>query len=790
MTREEIIAEYNNVEKQYNEVVYDDNYINNMLSKFIINGSPIGSNNTASYLPYSAGYNSNMDISLPGNSSEYQQAIDAIDSNNSMISSLVDRGIALINECSQKLQDSICSSISSATEIIVDRLNSMKSEREETRSLLSTISQRLNEYVDSTKGFDVGSGVHLSGTFGGSGGGDFIQNDGSSSASTTGSSPTFSNNGYGSNTSKSYLNAGMSNVNKARSIDSKVASNAESIASRLSNIVYGEPPKCPGGSAYPLATPKEGASLNIPSPEEIASIFQEISNDIADMQSEIQALEEANAALEQVPEEIIVGYDDDGNPIWGPNPDYAVAQAQIAENNAKIAALNARISECQAVQNELTDLLNTVYKVNADQMQLSFAADVIKQYDETGVINYAGRTLSGLEAANLYNNMMEGLKNVDKLALFDDTNGATKPEGYTGMTMSEYDNLMATAASQQKALDFEAWTELNGIENRSAAQEKMYQEYSNRIMDTMGNNPDSRYLTKGNIDIYERLREESGNPLTKEERDKLEASSSNQDKSDKNSGKDEKKPDEVRTPLTQAEYDEMIAKIMEQVPDAGSFRSKILDNIDDLSDYDRQYKEMSEGHYENTTPAARFLYTYDKFREHGFSEWGAKAAMAQMYGTTYGSMDPTTNQRAADGTICGPAYGISQLEWKDYVYYDANGNELHQYGCGEADIAKAWCDDHGYDFDTIDGQVAYLAEEGIKSRGEAYGMPGLDEKFRTATEDDYLGLVQNYGVVIQGSQGDQYKNENRANDGNMRYTLWPLLSGHDSFKQGIQFTRV
>ena len=214
--------------------------------------------------------------------------------------------------------------------------------------------------------------------------------------------------------------------------------------------------------------------------------------------------------------------------------------------------------------------------------------------------------------------------------------------------------------------------------------------------------------------------------------------------------------------------------ILNSLPKDPELRQLFLKNYGDISNLDEQFKALKEGKYEDTSQAARFLFEYDLLTNDGFSKWGALAVLANFYGTNP-SLLPNKHQDNGTGRITGPAYGLSQFEWKDYEY-EEDGHIYHQYGTGEADIAKAWCDKHGYDFDTIEGQIKYIAQDAIKQRcgEEAY------ERFLTATEDDYKSLVSIYGTNIQGMQGDQFKNQNRVDDGKMKYGLWPLLEARDT----------
>lgn len=234
-----------------------------------------------------------------------------------------------------------------------------------------------------------------------------------------------------------------------------------------------------------------------------------------------------------------------------------------------------------------------------------------------------------------------------------------------------------------------------------------------------------------------------------------------------------------------------VSGILNSMGENYDMRRKFLDNLLSIDNLEEQYKAIRENRLEDTTPAARFLYTYDLLtKKYGFSEWGAKAVLANMYGTNK-NFDPTSPQYSADGTICGPAYGLTQLEW-DHIEYEENGRTYFQNGTGTANIAKEWCDEHGYDFNTIDGQVAYLALEGIKTRSmakahsdktpEGTDLWNMYDMMFTATEEDYDKLVQFYGNAIQGSQsGGGAKHTLRGNDGDFKYALCSLIDEREYF---------
>ena len=90
-------------------------------------------------------------------------------------------------------------------------------------------------------------------------------------------------------------------------------------------------------------------------------LMQEITNQIiadnnqtiASNEAEIASNEATIAADEQVPEEICVGHDEDGNPIYEHNPDYDRAQQEIVELTARNEALSAENESLKAMNESL-----------------------------------------------------------------------------------------------------------------------------------------------------------------------------------------------------------------------------------------------------------------------------------------------------------------------------------------------------------------------------------------------------------------------------------------------------
>ena len=168
--------------------------------------------------------------------------------------------------------------------------------------------------------------------------------------------------------------------------------------------------------------------------------------------------------------------------------------------------------------------------------------------------------------------------------------------------------------------------------------------------------------------------------------------------------------------------------------------------------------------YDLDTKEGRACYIYDSLtQKYGLTKWGALAVMAHMYGTN-DTFDP---KRYQGDNPDNPGYGLCQWEWK------RPGRD----GCGSADEMKAWCDENGYEFDSIDGQLAWLnhyipikeqdflhdTERYIDLKAELRDQEISDQiSERIEYRPKFYELVQHFGDVHQGMQNSDTKNSGRA----------------------------
>lgn len=219
-------------------------------------------------------------------------------------------------------------------------------------------------------------------------------------------------------------------------------------------------------------------------------------------------------------------------------------------------------------------------------------------------------------------------------------------------------------------------------------------------------------------------------------------------------------------------YNRVLPAVLSKLEESEEKLQEFMNEVDNIMMSGLSFSPRTDGNracsYDLNTKEGRFLYIYEQLTEkYGYSEWGAKAMLAQMYGT-----NPTFNSTTKQGEnlgYVGPGYGLCQWEWKSLG------------GCGTADLGSEWCKKNGYDFNTIDGQLAWL-DYYLPVRFEAYHDPESYSLFKTGTKDDYEKMVRLFGTYHQGTQGDSNKNYNRAYDGNLLYKLFPLIDEKDSYK--------
>ena len=124
--------------------------------------------------------------------------------------------------------------------------------------------------------------------------------------------------------------------------------------------------------------------------EQVSENIETISNNeqtISNNEAEITSNEATITADKQVPEQICVGTDEEGNPIYEHNPDYDTAQQEIAE-------LTARNEELRAQNEELSAMNAALRRDNAELERMYHEYGKLREQKE-GVAN----TLANISAA-------------------------------------------------------------------------------------------------------------------------------------------------------------------------------------------------------------------------------------------------------------------------------------------------------------------------------------------------------------------------------------------------------
>lgn len=207
-------------------------------------------------------------------------------------------------------------------------------------------------------------------------------------------------------------------------------------------------------------------------------------------------------------------------------------------------------------------------------------------------------------------------------------------------------------------------------------------------------------------------------------------------------------------------------RIYQKAVDYANKVNDIVNSLPDNSSVKNLYTNTSSRTYDMNTTEGRFLYIYDQLTEkYGFSDWGARAILAQMHGTN----SKFLADRFQSDLPTNAGYGLCQWEYLKY-----GGSSDH------AQMMEDWCRANNLDHTTIDGQLAWL-DHFLPIVSEGYHVD-LYNELKNATEEDYYAMVCKFGTYHQGSQGDQYKNFNRAYDGNLLYRYFPLIDERNSYK--------
>ncbi len=214
-------------------------------------------------------------------------------------------------------------------------------------------------------------------------------------------------------------------------------------------------------------------------------------------------------------------------------------------------------------------------------------------------------------------------------------------------------------------------------------------------------------------------------------------------------------------PKVNAKLEELYGKVME-------FSQKVNDLMTTLPDGSsiREKYEQETSSYDLSTPEGRFLKIYDLLtQKYGYSEWGAKAILASMHGTN--SKFLPDRFKGDNGPNAG--YGLCQWEYLKYGGYTDHAQQMEN-----------WCKANGWDYRTIDGQVAWL-DHFLPIISEGYHTD-LAQILKTGGEDRYWEMASKFGTYHQGTQGDPNKNYYRAYDGDLWSKYFSLIDKRASMK--------
>ena len=179
----------------------------------------------------------------------------------------------------------------------------------------------------------------------------------------------------------------------------------------------------------------------------------QIENNKATIESNNQKIEEDR----KVEPEILVGYDDEGNPIYEHNPEYDVAQQEIADltaENAELEAENERleadITNYQNQVEEKTGVLQELqnYRQGLDELAQGnldlFTASSLLEGLKNGDLSKYG--ITDEEGFQIFDNMSKTLENGNYSLLASGTDPTGKK-----MTQEEFNTLLSNCKDVSNA---------------------------------------------------------------------------------------------------------------------------------------------------------------------------------------------------------------------------------------------------------------------------------------------------------------------------------------------------
>ena len=215
-------------------------------------------------------------------------------------------------------------------------------------------------------------------------------------------------------------------------------------------------------------------------------------------------------------------------------------------------------------------------------------------------------------------------------------------------------------------------------------------------------------------------------------------------------------------PKVNAKLEELYNKVVD-------FNQKVNDLVTSLPEGSslRDKYEQETRTYDLNTVEGRFLKIYDELtKKWGYSEWGAKAIIASMYGTN----GKLLADRFQGDNPRMPGYGLCQWE------YAKNGGTVDT-----AQKMEDWCKANGYDHTTIEGQCAWI-NHWLPILSEGYHIENMNNYLKTGGADDYYKMANMFSVYHQGTQGVEGKGYYRAMNKDLWDHFFPLIEQRGSLK--------
>ncbi len=215
-------------------------------------------------------------------------------------------------------------------------------------------------------------------------------------------------------------------------------------------------------------------------------------------------------------------------------------------------------------------------------------------------------------------------------------------------------------------------------------------------------------------------------------------------------------------PKVNAKLEELYNKVM----DLNQKVKDLLTTLPEGSSLRDKYEQQTRT-YDLSTIEGRFLKIYDELTEKwGYSEWGAKAIIASMYGTN----NLLQSDRFQGDNPRLPGYGLCQWE------YAKNGGSVDT-----AQKMEDWCKANGYDHTTIEGQCAWI-HHWLPELSKGYHIDNLNDMLSTGGKDQYYEMANKFSVYHQGTQGVEGKGYYRAMNKDLWEKFFPLIDQRNSLK--------